>query len=70
VTLRERDGAPFRTDAGNLIYDCALGAIADAAALAFRPDASPGVNEHGLFIGLSKTLIVAHREFVEVLEKP
>ena len=40
TTLRLRDGAPFKTDTGNLIYDCALGAIADAA------DAGPGPVGH------------------------
>src|ERR1700742_698953 len=34
MKLREKDGAPFTTDSGNLIYDCNMGAIQNAAKLA------------------------------------
>ena len=34
MTLRQRDGAPFKTDGGNVIYDCAFGAIQNAPKLA------------------------------------
>ena len=30
MSLRQKDGAPFKTDSGNLIYDCAFGAIQNA----------------------------------------
>ena len=33
MTLRQKDGAVFRTDSGNLIYDCAFSAIQNAAGL-------------------------------------
>ena len=36
-----KDGAPFKTDGGNYIYDCAFGAIADAPALAAALSALP-----------------------------
>ena len=65
--LRQRDGAPFKTDAGNLIYDCPLGAIADAAALGRALSEITGVVEHGLFVGLASTLILAGEDGVEIL---
>jgi ribose 5-phosphate isomerase A len=60
VTLRVVSGdAPFVTDQGNLILDCAFGPIADPAGLALRIRAKAGVVEHGLFVGLTSDLIVA-----------
>ena len=58
-TLRQRDGAPFVTDGGNLIFDCDFGPLADPAATAAALKATPGVVEHGLFIGIVETVIVA-----------
>ena len=69
VTLRQRDGKAFITDSGNLIYDCAFGAIRDAPALASLLGAVPGVVEHGLFVGLATTLIVAREAGLEVIGK-
>jgi ribose 5-phosphate isomerase A len=60
VTVRQdAHGAPFRTDQGNLILDCAFGPIAEKQTLAERLGARPGVVEHGLFLGLATDLIVA-----------
>jgi ribose 5-phosphate isomerase A len=60
VTLRvQPGGAPFVTDQGNLILDCAFGPIADPAALAAIIRARAGIVEHGLFVGLTSDLIVA-----------
>ena len=67
MTLRMKDGAPFRTDSGNLIYDCAFGAIADAPKLAAALDGVTGVVEHGLFIGMATTLVIAGADGVEVI---
>ena len=47
ITPRVRDGAPFKTDSGCLIYDVAFGQIADAPKLATAILAVPGVVEHG-----------------------
>ncbi|HEY2071929.1 MAG TPA: ribose-5-phosphate isomerase RpiA [Rhizomicrobium sp.] len=69
VTLRMQNGAVFDTDSGNLIYDCAFGSIADASALAMALGDIPGVAEHGLFIGLATTLIVARTDGIEVVER-
>jgi ribose 5-phosphate isomerase A len=51
--LRLRDGAPVRTDSGNLIYDAACGAIPDPALLAATLKSVTGVVEHGLFLDLA-----------------
>ena len=69
VTLRQRDGATFKTDGGNVIYDIAFGAIGDAPRLAAAIGAVPGVVEHGLFIGLATTLLLAGPGGVDVIER-
>lgn len=66
VTRRDgRDGAPYRTDQGNFILDCAFGPIARPAELATKLEARAGIVEHGLFIGLASELIVAGPHGVE-----
>ena len=50
VVLRMKDGAPYRTDQDNLIFDCPFGLIADPAALAARLSSIPGMLGHGLFV--------------------
>jgi ribose 5-phosphate isomerase A len=69
ISLREKDGAVFKTDGGNVIYDCAFGAIRNAAKLAAALDAVTGVVEHGLFIGLATTLVIAGAKGVEILNR-
>ena len=66
--LRMRDGEPFKTDAGNLIYDCSLSAIADASVLGDVLSNVTGVVEHGLFVGIASALILAGDQGVEVIE--
>jgi ribose 5-phosphate isomerase A len=58
ATLRMRDGAPVRTDGGNLIYDAACGAIDDPASLARALKQLTGVVEHGLFLGLAERALI------------
>lgn len=67
--LRQRDGEPFKTDSGNLIYDFAFGAISDTAKLNDMLSGIPGVVEHGLFVGLAHTLVIAHSDRVELIER-
>ena len=67
--LRERDGAPFKTDSGNMIYDCAFGAIQNPAKLAAALRSVPGMVEHGLFIGIASTLLIAGPGEVEVINR-
>jgi len=66
--LRTRpDGSPYLTDNGNQILDCSFGKIADPPALARALSDTPGIVEHGLFIGLAKTVLCAGESGVEVL---
>ncbi len=60
-------GNPFISDGGNHIFDCVLGAIADPEALGAALATVPGVVEHGLFLGLADTAIVAGPDGVEVI---
>lgn len=68
--LRLAEGAPFRTDSGNLILDCRFDAIPDPAALAARLKAITGVVETGLFIGMATTIIAATEGGIRTLERP
>ena len=61
------DGLPFVTDGGHYILDASFGRIPDAEALANALVAIPGVVEHGLFIGLATTALVAGPNGVETL---
>ena len=56
---KAKDGLPFVSDCGHWILDAALGRIADPGALADRLARIAGVVEHGLFIGLAQTAILA-----------
>jgi ribose 5-phosphate isomerase A len=69
VTLRQKDGAIFKTDGGNVIYDCRLSAIQNATKLGAAIHAVAGVVEHGLFTGIATTLLIAGPGEVEVIEK-
>jgi ribose 5-phosphate isomerase A len=69
MTLRQRDSSVFNTDSGNVIYDCAFGAIQNAAKLAAAISAVPGVVEHGLFIGMATTLLIAADGEIEVINR-
>jgi ribose 5-phosphate isomerase A len=67
---RGTDGHPFVTDSGHFILDAALQRIPRPDALAARLAVIPGVVEHGLFIGLARTAVIAGPEGVDVVEKP
>jgi len=67
VAPRVKDGAPFISDGGNFIVDCAFGAIPEPEALAAVLSAIPGVVEHGLFLGLATTILVAGESGVAAL---
>ena len=69
-TLRQSSsGHPFVTDGGHLILDAALARIADPAALAGRLSLIPGVVEHGLFVGMADTVVLAGAGGVRVIER-
>ena len=67
ITQRMKDGAPFRTDDGNLVLDCAFERIEDPEALAAALEMIPGVVEHGLFLGVCDLAILAGPDGVELL---
>ena len=56
--LRMKDGAPVRTDNGNLIYDAPCGVIGDASLLADALKSVTGVVEHGLFLDMADEAII------------
>jgi ribose 5-phosphate isomerase A len=64
-----KDGLPFVSDCGHWILDAVLGRIPDPGALAERLARIPGVVEHGLFIGLAQTAILASPNEVRVVGK-
>ena len=72
LTLRQgRDGHAFVTDGGHWIVDAALGRIDDPRAMAHALCGIPGVMEHGLFIGLAQTAILAGPDGVNAsIERP
>jgi ribose 5-phosphate isomerase A len=67
VRLRtQADGAPYLTDENNHILDCRFGEIPDADGLARELSDTPGVVEHGLFIGMASVVLLARGS--EILE--
>ena len=58
--LRSTGAAPFVTDNGNHILDCAVEPIADARGLDARVRAIPGIVGTGLFLGMAHTVLVGH----------
>lgn len=71
ISLRKgSDGHAFVTDGGHWILDAHLKCIPNAAALAVSLNSIPGVMEHGLFIGLARTVILAGSEGIRVVERP
>jgi ribose 5-phosphate isomerase A len=64
------NGHAFVTDGGHWLLDAQLQRIGDPQSLAARLSAVPGVMEHGLFIGLAGTAIVAGPDGVRLIERP
>ncbi len=67
--LRSKDGAPFKTDSGNLIYDVQTGPMDDPAAVERALRAVPGVVETGLFLNRADVVFVARDTGVERLAR-
>src|SRR5436190_15058966 len=63
-----KDGHVFVTDGGHWIIDAHLGRIADAPRLAGLLNPILGVVEHGLFIGLATTAVLAGAQGIRVVE--
>ncbi|WP_332770456.1 ribose-5-phosphate isomerase RpiA [Phenylobacterium sp.] len=66
--LRLKDGAPVKTDGGNLIYDAACGRIEEPALLAAALKSVTGVVDHGLFLDLADLALVGTPDGVVTLE--
>ncbi len=64
-----KDGHAFVTDGGHWIVDAHLGRIPDAPRLAELLAAIPGVVEHGLFIGIASTVVLAGAEGIRTVER-
>jgi ribose 5-phosphate isomerase A len=64
--LRGGPAAPYRTDQGNLIVDADFGPIPDPGALAALLADHAGIAEHGLFVGLTDTLVVAGTDGITI----
>ena len=70
VVRKGKDGHVFVTDGGHWIVDARLGEIQDAPRLAGLLSVIPGVVEHGLFVGLASTAILAGAQGIRVIERP
>jgi len=70
VRLRhDKDGHAFVTDGGHWILDASLGRITEPGALGDRLAAIAGVVEHGLFVGLAQTAVIAGPAGVRLIER-
>jgi ribose 5-phosphate isomerase A len=69
VVRKAKDGHVFVTDGGHWIVDAHLGRIPDAPRLAQSLGLIPGVVEHGLFIGLASTAMLAGSQGIRVVER-
>jgi len=64
----DKHGHAFVTDGGHWLLDAQLQRIVDPPALAARLSRIPGVMEHGLFIGIARTAILAGANGVRLVE--
>jgi ribose 5-phosphate isomerase A len=63
------DGQPYITDNGNNILDASFGKISDPPAVARDLSNTPGVVEHGLFIGFAKLALIGQNDGVKEMQK-
>ncbi len=69
LRLGQHGAAPFVTDGGNYIFDCACEIIPRVRQLAPRLSAVPGVVEHGMFLDLARIVIVGTDDGADILEQ-
>src|SRR6202790_1614491 len=69
VLRKGKDGHVFVTDGGHWIIDAHLGRIIDAPRLAGLLNPIPGVVEHGLFIDLATTAVLAGAQGIRVVAR-
>ena len=65
VVLRERNGALFKTEAGNMIVDVHIDRIAQPRELEIALNHIPGIVETGLFVNRTDVLIVGTAQGVQ-----
>ena len=65
VVLRERNGTPFKTEAGNMIVDVHIDRIDQPRELEIALNNIPGVVETGLFVNRTDVLIVGTTQGVQ-----
>jgi ribose 5-phosphate isomerase A len=71
LTVRGGEEAPYITDNGNLVLDVEVeGGIKDPSALAQKLKQTVGVVEHGLFVGMADTCIVAGPDGPRAMGRP
>ena len=68
--LRSAGPTPVLSDNGNLIFDCAVGPIADPAGLDETLRRVPGVVGTGLFVGLAQAVLVVEGGRATSLTRP
>lgn len=68
VERRSKEGETFVTDNGNFVLDCHLSPPVNAYALASDISSTPGVLEHGLFLGMAHLAYVATQSEVLTLK--
>src|SRR3984893_4006252 len=69
VLRKGKAGHIFVPGGGRWIVDAHLGRITDAPRLAGKLSLIPGVVEHGLFIGLATTVVLAGAQGIRVVER-
>jgi ribose 5-phosphate isomerase A len=69
VLKRDAQGEPFRTDGGNMIFNCKFDALPDPVAIEAALSGIVGVVESGLFIGLATTALVASKAGVRRIDR-
>jgi len=68
--LLEEDGSPVGTDNGNYLAYCWFSdGIPDPYMLARTLADRPGIVEHGLFLGMADTVVVAEVDGIKILER-
>ncbi|HMS82972.1 MAG TPA: ribose-5-phosphate isomerase RpiA [Nitrospira sp.] len=70
VVLRERNGAPFKTEAGHLIIDVHMNRIDHPGELETALNLIPGVVETGLFVNRTHIVLVGTAQGVQTLHVP
>jgi len=66
----EQDGTVVRSDNGNQLVLCSFpDGIVDPREMAIKMNAHPGIIEHGLFIDMAKTVIIAGADGIRCLER-